>query len=394
MSGTAETRENLIVGGGLAGAMAGIRLAAAGRDVVLVEKEQSAHHKVCGEFLSPEALRYLRQAGVDAVGLGAAPVDKLRLCTNRSVVESRLPFRALALSRHVLDEALLARARDAGCDVRRGAEVQRLSCNGEFREDGVLDADGGFAELADGSVLGARSVFLATGKHDLRGWKRPAGRHSDLVGFKMHWRLSGPQTEALRGFMDLFLFEGGYGGLTLVENDRANLCLVVRRARLRAQGGWTELLAGLEGENRLVAERLAGAEPSWVRPLAVSPIPYGYVCVEDRGMWTLGDQAAVIPSFTGDGMAIALHSGALAAEMYLAGKRPGEYQRALKGQLKRGMGVATVLSRAMVSRTALRLAPAVVPFLAQPIRWIARSTRIPTEALDELPFHRPGFSLR
>ena len=380
---TEPVRENLIIGGGLAGTMAGIRLAAAGRDVILMEKERTAHHKVCGEFLSPEAVGYLRQAGVDPVRLGAASVDRVRLCTKRNMVETRLPFRALSLSRRVLDEALLARAGDAGCDVRRGAATQSLSRNGQCWA----------AEPASGPVHYARNVFLATGKHELRGWHRPAGTHGDLVGFKLHWRLSAGQTEALRGFMDLFLFEGGYGGLTLVENDAANLCLVIRRARLRALGAWTELLADLCNENLLVAERLAGGEPAWERPLAVSSIPYGYFSMRDEGVWRLGDQAAVIPSFTGDGMAIALHSGALAAEMCVAGRSPHEYQRALKGQLKGSMRIATWLSRAMVSRTGSRVAPAVIPFLAQPIGWIARSTRIPSKALEEGTFDRPEFSV-
>ena len=384
MRGTDAVRESLVIGGGLAGAMAGFRLAAAGRDVALVEKERSAHDKVCGEFLSPEAIGYLRHAGVDPVSLGAAPVETLRLCTRGSLVETRLPFRAWALSRRVLDDALLARARDAGCDVRRGAGAQSLSQNGKHW----------IAALEDGSVQRSRNVFLATGKHDLRGWNRPAGKHNDLVGFKMHWRLSAAQTGALRGFMDLFLFEGGYGGLTLVENDTANLCLVVRRARLRALGGWHDLLARLRDENALIAERLAGAEPAWERPLAISSIPYGYLATKENDAWAIGDQAAVIPSFTGDGMAIALHSGALAAEMCLAGKTPREYQPALNGHLRGGMRVATLLSRAMVSRSGQQLAPAVMPILALPIAWIARSTRIPSKALDEFPFHRPEFTLR
>ena len=45
--------ENLVIGGGLSGAMAGLRLAQAGREVVLLERERKSHHKVCGEFLSP-----------------------------------------------------------------------------------------------------------------------------------------------------------------------------------------------------------------------------------------------------------------------------------------------------------------------------------------------------
>ena len=416
MSRVETVRENLVIGGGLAGAMAAMRLATAGRDVVLLEKERGAHHKVCGEFLSPEAVEYLRQAGADAEDLGAALIDRLRISAGRTVVETRLPFEALSLSRGVLDAALLERLRETGCEVRRGVMVQRLSRGvdpwsptiapatprtktcppgpRESREDGAWGFDGWGAELADGTVLRARNVFLATGKHDLRGKNRPAGRHGDLVGFKMHWRLSAAHTRALRGFMELFLFEGGYGGFSLVEGDAANLCLVVRRARLRVLGGWRELLENLRRENALMAARLAGAEPAWERPLAVSSIPYGYLCQDADGVWPVGDQAAVIPSFTGDGMAIALHSGALAAEMYLAGKSSGEYLVVLKDHLKGSMRVATTLSRAMVSRTGRRLAPGVIPFIAGPVGWIARSTRIQPNALEELPLNRPGFSLR
>jgi menaquinone-9 beta-reductase len=89
----------------------------------------------------------------------------------------------------------------------------------------------------------------------------------------------------------------------------------------------------------------------------------------------------VIPSFTGDGMAIALHSGVLAAEMCLDGKRPEAYQRALASQLRRGMMVATALSQAMVSRSGQRIAPAVLPLLPHPIAWIARWTRVPEAEL-------------
>ena len=315
MSHSRPMRENLVIGGGLAGAMAALRLAAAGRDVLLVEKERGAHHKVCGEFLSPEAVEYLRQAGVDPVRLGAAVVDRLRVSAKRRVVESRLPFRALSLSRCVLDAALLARAADAGCEVRRGVHVQGLARDGQ----------GWMAQLSDGEAQSARNVFLATGKHDLHGWNRPQGRQGDLVGFKMHWRLRTAQTAELRGFMDLFLFEGGYGGLALVEEDTANLCLVVRRSRLREARAMARTAGELVRRERDDCGTALGAQPLWERPLAISSIPYGYLCEREDGVWPVGDQAAVIPSFTGDGMAIALHSGALAAEMYLSGESPEKY---------------------------------------------------------------------
>ena len=371
MSGSPRVRENLVIGGGLAGAMAALRLAAAGRDVLLLEKERGAHHKVCGEFLSPEAADYLRMAGIDPLRLGASPVESLRLSVKHSVVQTRLPFRALSLSRCVLDAAMVARAEGADCEVRRGAAVERLS------------HDGGHwtAQLANGQTESAHNAFLANGKHDLRGWNRPAGRQNDLVGFKMHWRLRPEQTTALRRFMDLFLFEGGYGGLALVEADIANLCFVIRRSRLRRIGDWQALLSALCEENALITERLTGAQPLWDRPLAISSIPYGYLPESDCGVWRLGDQAAVIPSFTGDGMAIALHSGALAAQMYLSGNTPNHYHSALRVQLRSSMSIATLVSRAMTSSIAGQRALTLPAVLPQAIRWIANSTRIPHSAL-------------
>ena len=92
-------------------------------------------------------------------------------------------------------------------------------------------------------------MFLANGKHDLHGCSRPSTGQCDLVAFKLHWQLGRAQTEALREFIEIFLFSGGYGGLALVERDVANLCLVVRRSELRRIGGWTELLASVLDDN-------------------------------------------------------------------------------------------------------------------------------------------------
>src|SRR5580692_9133188 len=113
----------MIIGGGLAGSKAALRLAAAGRNTLLIEKEKSAHHKVCGEFLSPEAVGYLRQAAI----------NRLRVSMGNHTVESQLPFTALSLSRHLLDEALLNRAADEGCVVRRGFAVDKLTSDGASR---------------------------------------------------------------------------------------------------------------------------------------------------------------------------------------------------------------------------------------------------------------------
>lgn len=369
-----EAAECLVVGGGLAGSMVALRLAEAGCDVLLLEKESRPHHKVCGEFLSAEALSYLRSAGVDPAGLGAACIRYLRVSTGRSTTETKLPFPALSLSRCVLDEALLHRALAAGAKVRRGANLDMLH----------REATHWSAELTGNNTAEGRALFLASGKHEVRGWRRDESAtevQDDLVGFKMHLRLTPDQTVRLYGWMELTFFRGGYGGLALVEHDTANLCLVIRRRILRRIGGWPALLEVLKEDDGLLRERLNNAEPLWPKPLAISSIPYGFIAEPDAGLWRVGDQAAVIPSFTGDGMSIALHSGWLAAQMYLAGARAEAYQQQLAGTLAGSMRVATLLSRASMNPIARFLAPPLLRKFPQIMRRIAEATRIPETAL-------------
>ena len=351
--------------------MVAIRLASAGCPVTLLEKEDSPHHKVCGEFLSPEAVQYLRQVGIDPVQLGAATIRSLRLSANHRVVETPLPFTALSLSRFTLDHALIALAEQCGCIVKRGSFVDQLTA-----------ADNHWVvNLRNGQSLRAHSVFLANGKHDLRAWKRPPTAQHDLVAFKLHWQLDPAQTTRLREFIEVFLFPGGYGGLSLIEGDVANLCLLVQGAHLRRLGGWSHLLASLLKQNQLLSQRLQGAKPLWRQPLAISAIPYGYLAGRPCDLWCVGDQAAVIPSFTGDGMSIALHSAALASKMFLAGETPEQYNRRLHAQLRRGMNLATGLSRTMVTGAGRNLALCALSLFPNAIGWIASSTRIPAHSM-------------
>ena len=374
MTTAPRSAEHLIIGGGLAGSMLGLRLAAAGKEVTLLEKERGPHHKVCGEFLSLEAVDYLRGVGLDPLALGAVPLRVVRLAAGRTVVETDLHFPALSLSRRVLDEALLTHAERAGCRVQRGAFVEDLSENSSSWE----------AHLRDGERWNAKTVFLANGKHDLRGHDRGSAAQGDLVGFKMHWQLAPAQTAALREATELFLFTGGYGGLSLIERDQANFCLVVKRSRLRKLGGWDALFGSILAEVPHLAKRLDGAQSLWERPLAVSSIPYGYLAGR-AGLWCVGDQTAVMPSFTGDGMSIALHSASLAAHMFLAGKTPEQYHVTLRKHLRRNMRLATTLSKLMVSGTGRALAPAALSLMPASLRWIANATRIPAEELVDAP---------
>ncbi len=103
---THPMHDALIAGGGPAGCALAIALAEAGRDVVLAEKSVGPHHKVCGEFLSPETVPLFRAMGIDPQALGAETIRSVRLATRGIVAEVPLPQPALSLTRKVLDEAL------------------------------------------------------------------------------------------------------------------------------------------------------------------------------------------------------------------------------------------------------------------------------------------------
>jgi flavin-dependent dehydrogenase len=362
----------VVVGGGLAGAATATLLARAGRDVTLIEREASPVDKVCGEFLSREAGLYLSGLGLDLLALGALPIDALRLCDGSSVASASLPFAALSLSRRVLDEALFDLAVRAGAKVRRGVRVEGLDrVGGTFR-----------LRLDDGEVVVAGSVFLATGKHDVRGLKRPAGGQDDLVAFKLHYRLAPRQAADLSRHVELALFSGGYAGLSPIEGGRANLCLLVRNRRLAAVGQrWEALLSAMEVESPHLAARLSGAAPCWPRPLALSTIPYGYVRRRADGIWRLGDQAAVIPSFSGDGMSIALHSAQLAAATYLAGGDADTFQQRLARDVSSQVWLSTVLSAGLVRRPVQTALSAVARRLPWLMAAVASRTRVSDEAL-------------
>lgn len=283
--------EALIVGGGLAGAALGTLLAERGRPVEIIEKSSGAHDKVCGEFLSREALLYLEHLNINIESLGATSIQQVRLAADGLIAECKLPFPAMSLTRRTLDEALLERASRAGATVVRGCRVESL-----------INSDSGWvARLNDGTHRCARNAFLATGKQDVNGHPRPGGGQDDLVAFKMYFRLAHAQQDSLANQVELILFPGGYAGLQLVENGAANLCLLVTRKRLHdCHGKWAALMNHMMRGSDYLAQRLEGSEPLLEKPLAVSSIPYGLLQSHAKdGLWRLGDQAAVIPSFPG-----------------------------------------------------------------------------------------------
>lgn len=355
----------LIVGGGVAGAAAAIELARAGREVTLVEREAAPRHKICGEFLSIEAQTYLRQLGLDAAALGGHDITHLRLARGHQQMVLELPFTGLGLTRRALDGALLARAQAAGATILRGQAVRSIA-------GGVVDAGGH-------GLFQPEALLLATGKHEARGVGR-AARPSPYIGFKTYLALAPEPARQLARHVELTLFPGGYCGLQYVEGGQANLCVLAEKKLLARHGGhWAGLLAYLETLPHLGA-RLAGAKALLAAPLAIAGMPYGFIHRGPGPEYRLGDQAAVIHSFTGDGMALALHSAALAAGMVLRGQNAASYHALLARQLRGQIFAANLLHGMM---TAKLLGPALFALAGRLPRLLqdaARLTRVPPRA--------------
>ena len=85
-------------------------------------------------------------------------------------------------------------------------------------------------------------------------------------------------------------------------------------------------------------------------------------------------------------MSIALHSAALATEMYLAGESADQYNHRIHAQLSQGMDLATSLSRFMVTKAGRSLALFGLSAFPNAMRWIAASTRIPKQSIFAPPF--------
>jgi flavin-dependent dehydrogenase len=372
--------EVLIIGGGVAGCAASIALARRGRSVTLIEREPTPRHKVCGEFLSGEALEDLHAIGIDVASLGAVPLNYVRLAAARRAAEAPLPFPAASLTRKTLDTALIAAANAAGVRIKPGRTVQSLNRSTANLWKATLD---------DGTTYEAPTAFLATGKHDLRGHSRPKDPHQ-WVAFKMYYRMSAAQTADLADASELTLYAGGYGGIQPVEDGITNFCCVVQRKYFARAGlRWEGLLEKMQQDCPHLAMRLEGAEPLLEKPLTVTHIPYGYLrrATED-GLYCIGDQAAVIPSFTGDGISIALHTARRAAAAYLAAEPAQVFQPQLRSAMLPQMRLAEAAANGLNNA----LARAVLPFCLRVWPGAMRVTARLTRVTQPAPVAPPAFA--
>lgn len=337
-------------------------LARADAPHLLMERTRETGDALCGGFLSWRTLAALERLGVTATALNPASITRARLFVGDRMAEAPLPAPAKGVSRHRLDTLLLQRAIYCGAAVERGVTVRAIDEH---------------VRLDDGASISADALFLASGKHDVRGLARPAAaRGSDpTLGIRIRLGPAAGLTRLIEDAIELHAFDRGYAGLDLQEDGAGNLCMAVHRSRLREAGDPERLLAELGRDHPLLGDRLAYRQGGAID--AVANVPYGWRATEGvAGLFRLGDQAAVIPSLAGEGMGIAIASGVSAARARLAGDDGAEWQVRFARKTARPIVVAGVLRRLAESHVTAPLLVSANRLFPRLIQISARATRI------------------
>jgi len=167
-----------------------------------------------------------------------------------------------------------------------------------------------------------------------------------------------------------------------VEDGIANLCCVVQKRYLATAGHrWENFLAKMQQDCPHLAMRLADATPLLDKPIAITHIPYGFVRqTTEEGLYCIGDQAAVIPSFTGDGISIALHTARCAVTAHLAEVPAPVFQAKLRSALLAQMRLAQFAAGGLNNSVARAVLPFCLRVWPGVMRATARLTRIAQHA--------------
>jgi flavin-dependent dehydrogenase len=285
-----------IIGAGPAGSTLAALLARRGVRVALYDRDVFPRDKLCGEFLSYDALPILKPLGVlDAIDAAGAPhIERCRVIGAKRTYEFALPHRARGISRMFFDDLLLRTA----------------AANGAQRFDGktVTSLD----EIEAKAVVGAWGRW---GRFDQQLQRNFVRDHSHRnFGFKRHYIATSPSRDSI----DLYSFRRGYLGVNAVEGGITNICGLVHASRLSGhKGRWDAFIETIRAEERQLEALYSSHRPAQEGYLSSEPVIFRARSAVEGGVFMIGDASGVIDPLTGNGMAMAIQSALLAAPMLL-----------------------------------------------------------------------------
>ncbi len=288
----------LVVGAGPAGSSTAIALRQAGWSVHLIEQRPTWTGRVCGSFLSAEAVQHLESFLPKEFLLKEASTISTTALTLPSGFQTNFPTsqrnrNALAIPREKIESALLETATHLGTDITMGARL--ISYRKSTRGWNVEINEGGQVHVHETDLL-----FLADGRFS-QAHNKPLERKG-WYGFNATFQ----NIDQPPGEQSLHFFPGGYIGVTGYANGTTNVCGLIHRRRAE-KISWETVV----NESRQISppfdRRLNGAKriSEW---RGTGALPFG-IYIKAEGPILAGDAAAVGDPFMGEGIGRALAAG-------------------------------------------------------------------------------------
>ncbi|WP_298539895.1 NAD(P)/FAD-dependent oxidoreductase [uncultured Aquimarina sp.] len=293
----------LIIGGGLAGLTSAIHLAKAQISVTLIEKDIYPKHKVCGEYISNEVLSYLDFLEINMSELKPVKISELNISTKKGkMIKSKLPLGGFGISRYALDHYLWNKAKTLGVhmindqvlDVKYDQNIFQVltTNNNTLTSDYVIGA------------YGKRSGLDKNLKRDFSNKKSP------WLAVKAHYKAKfDANTVALHNF------DGGYCGLSLVENNTVNACYLVNYKSFKKYKNIEEFEKKVLYENPNLKDFFEKSKPVFEKPITISQINFDRKKPVENHIFMLGDAAGLIHPLCGNGMAMAIQGSKILCEL-------------------------------------------------------------------------------
>jgi menaquinone-9 beta-reductase len=334
--GATSSVDVLVVGAGPGGSTTAYHLARAGLDVLLLERSAFPREKVCGDGLTPRAVNALVRMGVDVDDPGFERHGGLRIFSRKVTLElpwptlSSYPGHGLMRTRAEFDELLARRAEKAGAVLRERTEAVAPIVEGGW-VTGVTVRSGD-EPGADPRQVRARFVVACDGASSRLAGQvgvRRIGNRPLGVAARRYYRTSyrpGPWLDVWMDLWDGDAILPGYGWLFPLADGTVNL----GAGLLNTFKGFKDLSAQrvFDAFVRMLPERYGIDESAAIGRTLSGPLPMGFNRSPSAvpGMLVVGDAAGIVNPFNGEGIAYAMESGELAAELLeraLVANRPG-----------------------------------------------------------------------